>query len=122
MDRPDPPAEARVDFEGPPVRASLEVMESHPPQYAVLIEVDAPTLGWELATEGVAAGADATVVTLELTEPGPDEIVAQVVQTRTARVALDHAPTVVQVRISRWQRDVHYLVSPGAKLAAVVTR
>lgn len=109
-----------LDYEGPPVRAVLEVMESEPPQYAVSVEVQVPTAGWELDLVDVREEGDALVVELKLTEPAADELVAQVIQTKTARAKLDREPDVVQVRVSRWQRGVQYLVPPAARLAAVL--
>lgn len=124
VDRADPRSDMEdrpsLDYEGPPVTAELEVMESDPPRYAVAIDVRVPTAGWQLELVETRDERDATVVKVQLTEPGEDEIVAQVVQTLEARATLDARPEVVHVLVSRWQRGVQYLVEPEAKLAAIV--
>lgn len=117
----DPEAD-RPDWDGPPLRAELETMESEPPQFAVAITVEAPTLGHDLELVEVGRDGGTTVVTLKLTEPGADEVVGQMVQTERVRVPLDHAPERVLVRVSRWQRGTQYLVPPEARLAAVLER
>ena len=112
-----PPPPAGIDYQGPPVEAALEVMESEPPQYALAVAVEVPTAGWELEVDALRREGSVTVLELKLTEPGAAELVAQVLQTKTARVPLDRRPEIFEIRLSRWQRGVEYLVAPPAKLA-----
>jgi hypothetical protein len=118
MTQPEPaPIAPSIDYEGPPVEALLEVMESEPPQHALAVAVEVPTAGWELEVDGLRRDGAVTVLELKLTEPGAEELVAQVLQTKTVRVPLDERPQVFEIRVSRWRRGVEYFVAPPAKLA-----
>ena len=113
------------DFEGPEVRAILEVMESHPPQYAVAVELVAPSGGHELRHDETVwradPGRDVAEVRLRLETPGQEEPVTMALETLRERVALERAPDLVEVRIATWQRGVQYLVAPEYELADVLT-
>ena len=110
-------------YRGPPLRAELEVMESHPEQYAVLVEVTAPTAGWTLEEEGVGVEKGRTRVRLVLEEPGPDELNAAVLETLESRTVLGaDVSWPVEVLVSRRQRGVVYVQEPPYELAAVLAR
>lgn len=110
-------------YQGPPVRAELEVMESHPEQFAVLVKVTAPTAGWILKEEGVGVEKGRTRIRLVLEEPGPDELNAAVLETLESRTVLGTKVSwPVEVLVSRRQRGVVYVQEPPYALAALLTK
>lgn len=109
-------------YAGPPVRCELEVMESQPPQYAVVVVVTAPTGGFELASEGAQTEGELAVVALRLTSPGGAEVVTQALEHKRVRVPLQGQPRRIEVRIAEWQRGVEYFVPPEHRLAEVLER
>ena len=96
-------------YDGPELTAELEAKESHPVQYTLVVEVNAPTGGWDLAHDGTA-GKDPRQVRFVLTSPATDELVIQAFQRHTERVELGTDPGVVQVLVSQRQRR-----DPGAE-------
>jgi hypothetical protein len=114
---------ATLTYDGPPLRAELEVMESQPPQYAVRVAVTPPTSGFELEHDETLSERGVTTLHFKLTTPAEDEGNSANRDPVVARVTLDEAPgDVVHVRVATWERGVQYLRPPTYELAAVVRR
>src|SRR5690606_11780560 len=116
-------SEPAEGYDGPPVTAVLEVMESFPEQYAVAVEVTAPTGGHELEHTATRKAEDgATEIELKLPTPAEGEGVTQALETLRVRVPLESRPQEVRIRVAQWMRGAHYVREPDAVLAAVIAR
>ncbi len=80
---PIPPA-----YTGPELTATIETMESHPPQYAALVEINCPTGGYELSAQPLDSKDGVRMARLVLVGPGADDVVFQAFERKTVRVQL----------------------------------
>lgn len=116
------PAFPADPYEGPEIEAALEVMESQPPQYALVVRAVCPSGGHELVADGVRRAGSVAQALVTLTRPGPDEMVTMAFETKSVRIPLDPAPARIEVRVATARRNVHTLVPPPYLLARVVER
>lgn len=105
-------------YDGPELTATLEVMESQPPQFAVAVNVQAPSGGYELKHAETKSAGAATEVLLVLTGPGPDEMVMQMLETKSLRVPLAQVAGEVRVGVRQVRRGV---AAPEAQYALAAT-
>jgi hypothetical protein len=108
-------------YDGPELKATVETMESQPPQYALVVDVHVPTGGYALALASFEGGSNPREARFVLTSPAHDELVIQAFQHHVERVALGTDRTPVRVLVSQRQRrnpDAH---RQPFQLAATVT-
>ena len=108
-------------YGGPKLTARLEAADSAGARVAV-VEVQAPTAGYELKLDNVDDRAGTTRVLVTLIEPGAGEVNATVVETRTARANVPAGKGKVEVRVSPETRGLQYLQKPPYQLAATLAR
>lgn len=111
---PKPPA-----YTGPELTATIETMESHPPQYAALVEINCPTGGYELSAQPLDTKDGVRMARLVLVGPGADEMVTQAFERKTVRVELGAERTPVQIMVAQHRRN-EPMTAPFA-LATTVT-
>lgn len=111
---PKPPA-----YTGPDLTATIETMESHPPQYAVLVEINCPTGGYALTAQPLDSKDGVRMARLVLVGPGADEVVFQAFERKTVRVELGTERTPVQILVAQHRRN-EPMTAPFA-LATTVT-
>lgn len=107
-------------YEGPELTASVEIQESHPPQYTLVVEVNCPTGGYALTLSSYDGESTPRVVSYVLTSPASDELVIQAFQKHSARIDLGADRTPVQVRVCQRQRRDPDGAKQPFKLAATV--
>jgi hypothetical protein len=105
-------------YEGPKATATIEDGKDGAPH--VRVDVAVPSGGYELRHDATKQIGGCTQMLLTLTEPGPDEMVMTVLETKTVQVPRGPAKGKVEVRIARVQRGVHYLVAPPHLLATTL--
>lgn len=117
-----PTVQMNQTYDGPELTAELETMESQPPQYAVNVKVQCMTGGYDLALSTTRRHGDATHVLLVLTEPGADEMVMQVLETRQLRVLLSEVSGPIQIGVQRVKRGAKDAAPPPFKLAKTLRK
>lgn len=106
-------------YSGPELTATIETMESHPPQYAALVEINCPTGGYELSAQPLDSKGGVRMARLVLVAPGADDMVTQAFERKTVRVELGAERTPVQIMVAQHRRN-EPMTAPFA-LATTVT-
>ena len=79
-------------FDGPTHGARLVVLESMPPQFALVIPRTMPTPGWSTKVDQVRIEREHGRIVAKVTEREPDGIVAQVLTKAELHVTLGYVP------------------------------
>lgn len=106
-------------YAGPELTATIETKESHPPQYALLVEINCPTGGYRVSAQPLDTQKDVRMARLVLVGPAADELVTQAFERHSVRVELGTARTPVQILVAEHRRN-EPMTAPFA-LATTVT-
>lgn len=119
--KPPPQLPVAVPYDGPELTASIETAESAPPKYTLVVEVNCPTGGYALRSEGlgnISGGREARFV---LTAPAADELVPQAFERHKATFDLGAERTPVRVLVAQRRRRDPKAAEQPFQLAATVT-
>lgn len=89
------------------------VAKSQPPQFQVVLHREMPTPGWRFAVDSVKTDREAGRIRAEVTETGPDGMVAQVITRTPLRIplgSLEPGSYVLELWLRRGTTGEHRLV------------